>query len=158
MKKHIRMLAILLLLALCMGACVPNESAIDELGLDENFGFSLPENGTMLFDSFVPLGFNFMDYAVVKYNDLSGFDSYEWTALSEQNIAELVITFDRHNEMLTLNNKQPLPEKYLPDYTKVKGIRLVDPPSKNGVVNKNKFAYVLLDTEKMYAYIVIYCP
>ena len=160
MTKRLRMIALLLVLVLCMGACTQYESEIERLGLDKKFGFSLPENGTMLFDSFIPIGFNFREYAVVKYTDMNTFNNsnYEWRALSEENVVEINKALEYHNEMLISDNEPPIPEQYLPDYAKVKGVRLVDPPNKDGFVNKRKFAYVLLDTEKLYAYIVIYCP
>ncbi len=126
--------------------------------LEENFAFSLPENGTIIFDSFISTGFDYEEYAVIKYSDLSALEKYEWITLTEDNISEILSVLENHDAKRTSDNKEPIPKEYMPDYTRVKGIRLNDPPNEDGFYNERKFAYVLIDAEKLYVYAVIYCP
>lgn len=125
-RQYIALLLLAIML-FTLPACDDSTSSDGDTGLEEKFAFSLPDGGKIQYRSFANVGFDFREYIVVVYADTQELGKLNWTDLSDKDIYQFKGAVLEHNNRLAVDDSEPIPDEYLPDYTSAKKIFLNDP-------------------------------
>ena len=144
-KKLWFVFLLLIAFLLTLSACGSTESHVEYLHMEERFGFTLPENGTVEYDSFINIGFDFVEYCVIVYEDTQALEKLDWSELKDEDRTQFNKWLDLHNECLFSDKKGAIPDQYLPNYDNVEKIFLT----------KTMQALMLYDSEKATVYVYL---
>lgn len=152
MYRRIR-ISLLLFILICfnlLNACGYEEITVEGFGF-ERFGITMPENGTVIYDSFFNMGFDFRDYGVIAYDSNEELSKLSWSEADSWDIAQFNAQIDRHNLSLQANGEDKIPAEYLPDDTGLMKMYL----DRVGKEISTMKCYLLFDSDRSLVYVYI---
>ncbi len=127
-----------------------NEITVEGFGF-ERFGITMPEEGTVLYDSFINIGFDFREYAVIAYDSNEELSKLPWTEADIWDVAEFKTQMDRHNICLQSDGSAQIPIEYRPNGTGLQKMYL----DRVGKEISTMKCYLLYDADKCLVYVYI---
>ena len=137
-----------LILLTCSDLLGDDEITVEGFGF-ERFGISMPENGTVIYDSFFNMGFDFRDYGVIAYDSNEELSKLSWSEADSWDIAQFNAQIDRHNLSLQANGEEMIPAEYLPDDTGLMKMYL----DRVGKEISTMKCYLLFDSDRSLVYV-----
>ena len=150
MYRPIR-ISLLLFILICfnlLNACGHEEITVEGFGF-ERFGITMPENGTVIYDSFFNMGFDFRDYGVIAYDSNEELSKLSWSEADSWDIAQFNAQIDRHNLSLQERGEDKIPAEYLPDETGLMKMYL----DRVGKEISTMKCYLLFDSDRSLVYV-----
>ena len=148
MFRRLMICLLLLILMTCSDLLGDDEITVEGFGF-ERFGISMPENGTVIYDSFFNMGFDFRDYGVIAYDSNEELRKLPWTETDSWDIAQFNAQIDRHNRSLQANGEDKIPAEYLPDDTGLMKMYL----DRVGKEISSMKCYLLFDSDRSLVYV-----
>ena len=150
MYSRIR-ISLLLFILICfnlLNACGYEEITVEGFGF-ERFGISMPENGTVIYDSFFNMGFDFRDYGVIAYDSNEELSKLSWSEADSWDIAQFNAQIDRHNRSLQAHGEEKIPTEHLPNGTGLRKMYL----DRVGKEISTMKCYLLFDSDRSLVYV-----
>ena len=148
MFRRLMICLLFLILMTCSDLLGDDEITVEGFGF-ERFGITMPEEGTVIYDSFFNMGFDFRDYGVIAYDSNEELSKLPWTEADSRDIAQFNAQIDRHNLSLQANGEDKIPAEYLPDDTGLMKMYL----DRVGKEISTMKCYLLFDADRSLVYV-----
>lgn len=148
MFRRLMICLLFLILMTCSDLLGDDEITVEGFGF-ERFGITMPENGTVIYDSFFNMGFDFCDYGVIAYDSNEDLNKLPWSEADSWDIAQFNAQIDRHNLSLQANREDKIPAEYLPDDTGLMKMYL----DRVGKEISTMKCYLLFDSDRSLVYV-----
>lgn len=148
MFRRLMICLLFLILMTCSDLLGDDEITVEGFGF-ERFGISMPENGTVIYDSFFNMGFDFRDYGVIAYDSNEELRKLPWTETDSWDIAQFNAQIDRHNRSLQAHGEEKIPTEHLPNGTGLRKMYL----DRVGKEISTMKCYLLFDSDRSLVYV-----
>ena len=148
MFRRLMICLLFLILMTCSDLLGDDEITVEGFGF-ERFGISMPENGTVIYDSFFNMGFDFRDYGVIAYASNEELRKLPWTETDSWDIAQFNAQIDRHNRSLQAHGEEKIPTEHLPNGTGLRKMYL----DRVGKEISTMKCYLLFDSDRSLVYV-----
>ena len=148
MFRRLMICLLFLILMTCSDLLGDDEITVEGFGF-ERFGISMPENGTVIYDSFFNMGFDFRDYGVIAYDSNEELRKLPWTETDSWDIAQFNAQIDRHNRSLQVHGEKKIPTEHLPNGTGLRKMYL----DRVGKEISTMKCYLLFDSDRSLVYV-----
>ena len=150
MFRRLMICLLFLILMTCSDLLGDDEITVEGFGF-ERFGISMPENGTVIYDSFFNMGFDFRDYGVIAYDSNEELRKLPWTETDSWDLAQFNAQIDRHNRSLQAHGEEKIPTEHLPNGTGLRKMYL----DRVGKEISTMKCYLLFDSDRSLVYVYI---
>ena len=148
MFRRLMICLLFLILMTCSDLLGDDEITVEGFGF-ERFGITMPENGTVIYDSFFNMGFDFRDYGVIAYDSNEELRKLSWTETDSWDIAQFNAQIDRHNRSLQAHGEEKIPTEHLPNGTGLRKMYL----DRVGKEISTMKCYLLFDSDRSLVYV-----
>ena len=148
MFRRLMICLLFLILMTCSDLLGDDEITVEGFGF-ERFGISMPENGTVIYDSFFNMGFDFRDYGVIAYDSNEELSKLSWSEADSWDIAQFNAQIDRHNRSLQAHGEEKIPTEHLPNGTGLRKMYL----DRVGKEISTMKCYLLFDSDRSLVYV-----
>ena len=148
MFRRLMICLLFLILMTCSDLLGDDEITVEGFGF-ERFGISMPENGTVIYDSFFNMGFDFRDYGVIAYDSNEELRKLPWTETDSWDLAQFNAQIDRHNRSLQAHGEEKIPTEHLPNGTGLRKMYL----DRVGKEISTMKCYLLFDSDRSLVYV-----
>lgn len=148
MFRRLMICLLFLILMTCSDLLGDDEITVEGFGF-ERFGITMPENGTVIYDSFFNMGFDFRDYGVIAYDSNEELRKLPWTETDSWDIAQFNAQIDRHNRSLQAHGEEKIPTEHLPNGTGLRKMYL----DRVGKEISTMKCYLLFDSDRSLVYV-----
>ena len=148
MFRRLMICLLFLILMTCSDLLGDDEITVEGFGF-ERFGITMPENGTVIYDSFFNMGFDFRDYGVIAYDSNEELRKLPWTETDSWDIAQFNAQIDRHNLSLQAHGEEKIPTEHLPNGTGLRKMYL----DRVGKEISTMKCYLLFDSDRSLVYV-----
>ena len=148
MFRRLMICLLFLILMTCSDLLGDDEITVEGFGF-ERFSISMPENGTVIYDSFFNMGFDFRDYGVIAYDSNEELRKLPWTETDSWDLAQFNAQIDRHNRSLQAHGEEKMPTEHLPNGTGLRKMYL----DRVGKEISTMKCYLLFDSDRSLVYV-----